>query len=272
MSSPASNTGVSVEAVGFTEKWARWQQQRLDSATAPHGPAALILTHWVTPGPAHAIADVAGQWSATARGIRGTGLEAAGLTVVTDDADTSVGDSVELASGGVTALRDGDRLLRLFERDGVFALRVFDPAARGRTGIERIDAFEPNERWRVAARFEPRSEPREIKLADGYQRTVETSGSLVFDLEHAEYRLTATRNAAGFSIVFGDATSGAETYGFRFLSAPLPKDNGEVDLDFNRAYLPPCAFSNQFVCPLPTPENRLPVAILAGEKQVVRAA
>ena len=61
------------------------------------------------------------------------------------------------------------------------------------------------------------------------------------------------------------AAGGAETYGAgRYLYAPLSAER--VDLDFNRAYNPPCVFTPFATCPLPPPGNRLPVAIRAGEK------
>jgi uncharacterized protein (DUF1684 family) len=69
-----------------------------------------------------------------------------------------------------------------------------------------------------------------------------------------------------FYIVFRDSSSGQETYeAARFLYADL-LDDETVVLDFNEAYNPPCAFNPYTTCPIPIPENRLPVKILAGEK------
>jgi uncharacterized protein (DUF1684 family) len=62
-----------------------------------------------------------------------------------------------------------------------------------------------------------------------------------------------------------DATSGKSTYAAsRFLYAPLPKD-GFVDLDFNKAENPPCVFTDFATCPLPPQQNRLALAVTAGE-------
>ena len=75
-----------------------------------------------------------------------------------------------------------------------------------------------------------------------------------------------SRDATELFFIFRDQTSGKETYGAgRFLYADLPKD-GKVVLDFNKAYNPPCAFTPYATCPLPPPQNRLPVRIEAGEK------
>ena len=43
-------------------------------------------------------------------------------------------------------------------------------------------------------------------------------------------------------------------------------DDGKVILDFNKAYNPPCAFSEFTTCPLPPPQNMMKVRVAAGEK------
>lgn len=70
-------------------------------------------------------------------------------------------------------------------------------------------------------------------------------------------------------IPFRDLTSGAETYGAgRYVDAPLVQQDGAVTvmLDFNLAYHPYCAYSGGWTCPLPPLQNRLPVAVQAGER------
>jgi uncharacterized protein (DUF1684 family) len=65
--------------------------------------------------------------------------------------------------------------------------------------------------------------------------------------------------------IFKDTTSRDATYpAGRFLHTDLPKD-GVVMIDFNKAYNPPCAFTDFATCPLPRKENQLPVRIEAGE-------
>ena len=71
--------------------------------------------------------------------------------------------------------------------------------------------------------------------------------------------------------MFADRTSGHGSYGAgRFLDAPMPDADGRVVLDFNQAYNPPCAFTAFATCPLPPPENRLDLAVQAGEKAYVK--
>lgn len=68
-------------------------------------------------------------------------------------------------------------------------------------------------------------------------------------------------------LILRHATSGGSTCGAgRFLSASAPDDAGSLTAGFNRAVSPPCAFGQYVTCPLPAAENRLPVAVTAGEK------
>ena len=52
----------------------------------------------------------------------------------------------------------------------------------------------------------------------------------------------------------------------RYLYADTPGADGITILDFNKAHSPPCAFTNFATCPLPSRQNRMKVAIEAGEK------
>lgn len=80
------------------------------------------------------------------------------------------------------------------------------------------------------------------------------------------YQPTFETDSARFFVPFRDATSGRETYGAgRYLEADLLGD-GRVQLDFNYAYHPFCAYSARYRCPLPPAENWLSVPVYAGEK------
>ena len=76
----------------------------------------------------------------------------------------------------------------------------------------------------------------------------------------------------GVFLPFLDGTTGRESYGGgRYLldtvkGADLGREDGRVILDFNFAYQPSCAYSPDWVCPLPPASNRLPVLIRAGER------
>jgi uncharacterized protein (DUF1684 family) len=87
-----------------------------------------------------------------------------------------------------------------------------------------------------------------------------------FTLAGKTMRLEPVLSGGRLFFVFRDLTSGKGTYpAGRFLYADLPQD-GKVTLDFNQAYNPPCAFTPFATCPLPLPQNRLPIALETGEK------
>ena len=88
------------------------------------------------------------------------------------------------------------------------------------------------------------------------------------------YRLEALDQGEGtLFLVFADRTSGHGSYGAgRFIDAPMPDKQGRLVIDFNQGYNPPCAFTPFATCPLPPPENRLDLAVEAGEKNYAKPA
>jgi hypothetical protein len=163
--------------------------------------------------------------------------------------------------------------LRFFviERGGRAAIRLRDLESPQRTGFRGIDAWPIDAAWRVEARFEPFLPPRRIPIANiiGTLDSMLCPGRLRFELAGTACELLPVLESPSddeYFLIFSDATSGQETYpAGRFLYAPLAVD-GRTTLDFNKAYNPPCAFTPYATCPLPPPQNELPVAVRAGEK------
>jgi uncharacterized protein (DUF1684 family) len=120
----------------------------------------------------------------------------------------------------------------------------------------------------VEARWEAWPEPRPVEVVDvtGSVATRLVPGRALFAIGGRRLSLEPTADGARLAFVFRDATAGLETYGAgRFLSAAAPVE-GRLELDFNRAFNPPCAFTPFATCPLPRPENVLPVRVTAGER------
>ena len=95
------------------------------------------------------------------------------------------------------------------------------------------------------------------------------AGRVEFSVDGRELALTAFagHQPGGLFILFTDETSGVTTYAAnRSLHLPAPNANGNILIDFNRATNLPCAYTHLATCPLPPAENRLPVAVEAGEK------
>jgi uncharacterized protein (DUF1684 family) len=150
------------------------------------------------------------------------------------------------------------------------AIRVKDKNSKLRKNFMGLHWFPVNEAYRFNARFVAYPKPREVEITNllGDRGPAYFSGYVTFMLGGKEYRLDAEDNGSGgLFIVFRDLTSKKETYqAARFLDAGPPKD-GHVEIDFNKAYNPPCAYNPYATCPLPSARNRLPLAIPAGEKR-----
>lgn len=157
----------------------------------------------------------------------------------------------------------------VIERAGNLAIRVWDPQSEVRRDFKGCIWYEPDARYRVTAKIEPYPEPRQFMIDDivGIQRPVTMHAALAFELDAKEYRLDAERQEDNsYDIIFKDQTAGKATYGAgRYLTTDVAEGD-RVVIDFNVAYNPPCAFTAFATCPLPLPQNILPVAIEAGEK------
>ena len=132
--------------------------------------------------------------------------------------------------------------------------------------------FPVSNEWRLAARFDPYPEPRHVPMADVTGGTVAnvSPGELVFRAEGREHRLIAfaTESSRNYLVMLRDSTAFADTYQLgRYMHVPFPDDDGWTVIDFNRAYNPPCAFTPHSVCSFPPRENRLALAVRAGEKR-----
>ncbi len=229
--------------------WDSWRAERLAALNAEDGPPALVATYWLDE--TDRIPGVAGSWF--------------------------VGDEVVLRLDGgeeLLALDAGDAFgprlrvgaltLEVTNRHGRCGVRVFDHA---RAGSVSVDAFPPDSRWIVEGRFAPLAGESQTYRFEHDVDPLElpTPGIVSFELEGRLYETRPFRDEDDLLLVFCDATTGTATKPpSRFLLLPAPRGT-IVELDFNRAHLPPCAFSDQFSCPLPPSSHRLEVAVTAGE-------
>lgn len=178
--------------------------------------------------------------------------------------------SITLATdkeGPPMVLAAGSLLFYVIDRDGKLFLRVKDRKSQALESFEGIDRYPVDVRWRVTAILEAGPATIDVPNVLGHASASPSPGILVFEIEGQEYRLTPTGEPGQtMFLVFGDATNGQGTYpGGRFLAVEPAAADGTVIIDFNRAYNPPCVFTPFATCPLPAPENMLPVAIEAGE-------
>jgi uncharacterized protein (DUF1684 family) len=165
----------------------------------------------------------------------------------------------------------GDRRIEVIRRTGSVALRVHDPKSPHLEQYSGIPVYPPSERWRVAGTFTPYEEPKIVTtgaVVEGLEHHHNALGVIDFELAGTTLQLVAFGGpAGGLNVLFTDATSGATTYpAARSLSIGTPDIDGTVTLDFNRASNLPCSFTDFATCPVAPAENRLTIAVEAGEK------
>ncbi len=174
------------------------------------------------------------------------------------------------AKGDPTEVSMGTFKFYVIDRPGSLYLRVKDAESPVRLHFTDIDRFPVNPKWRVQAHLDPYNPPKHVMIPNvlGFNEMVECRGALVFKMDGKEYRLEPMSESDGeMFIVFGDKTSGVDTYGGgRFVYVDSPDSTGKTFIDFNKAYNPPCVFTEFATCPLPHEANVLPFAVLAGEK------
>jgi uncharacterized protein len=166
------------------------------------------------------------------------------------------------------------RRYELLERGGASWIRVRDPAAETRRTFPGVRYFAIDPRWRIVARWEAYDRPKEIRhdYEEGPPGDTETiPGRAHFAIDGHALSLEPVIEGSGrrLHVLFGDRTNrdpdGSYPAG-RFLYTDLPEGN-ELVLDFNKAFNPPCAFTEFAACPLTPLDHRLPVAIPAGERR-----
>jgi hypothetical protein len=263
---------------------ARWRAERAVELTGESGWLSLVGLYWLEPGVntvgsdaanAIALADPqldrhAGRFLVDARGVRFEGARGGCLNVAGSGA--RVATMRPDTSGDPTVLECGSLRFMVIERAGRHGVRVRDTASAARRAFKGVESFPVDASWVVDARFEPYDPVHHVTIMNvlGMELDMVAPGALVFERDGREWRLDALYeepDAKQLFVMFRDGTSGHETYGAgRFINAPLPVD-GHVALDFNIAHNPPCAFTTFATCPLPPPQNRIELRVLAGERR-----
>jgi uncharacterized protein (DUF1684 family) len=193
----------------------------------------------------------------------GTPLKIGGKTIqksILRGNDTGRPDVVEL----------NDLRMWVIVRFGQCAIRLRDLNHLPYKKYRGLDFFPPNEKYKIQAEFQAFAEPKKVEVGTVIGKSTEMNslGYVTFKIDGKLYRLEAfSGEPQTLFFIFGDETNGKETYeASRFMNARI-LENGKVDLNFNRAFNPPCAYTPFATCPLPPPQNHLKTRILAGEKK-----
>jgi uncharacterized protein (DUF1684 family) len=175
-----------------------------------------------------------------------------------------------------TELIAGSLHFMLIDRAGHLGIRVRDSVSPNRLQFKGLQYFPVKPDWHIQAHFEPYVPEHHIPIVNilGMTEEMTSPGAIVFEREGRTWRLDTILEAPGdreLFVMFSDATSGRETYGAgRFLYVGLPAAD-RIEVDFNQAFNPPCAFTDFATCPLPPQQNRLALGVDAGELKYERA-
>jgi len=195
---------------------------------------------------------------------------ASGAQAKIDGKDVTQANLQPDISGKPSRIEMGSLRMHVIVRGDRVGLRVKDLNRAEARNFHGMDFFPIDLSYRVTATWVPSDGKKTIDVPNvlGDVSHEPISGEVKFVVNGQEVRLTDLGGdpTKGLFFVFSDATAKTDTYpGGRFLETD-PVANGQVVLDFNRAHNPPCAVTPYATCPLAPKENRLAVAIPAGEK------
>ncbi|ROS74048.1 hypothetical protein EDF24_3056 [Curtobacterium sp. PhB130] len=263
---------TTTDGTAFAADWQTWHDEHEAARASEHGFLAITSIRWLTATPER-FEDAPGTWSTDADGpvvelADGESLEIAGATVA---GTHRFGPLPERSSTNlVWHAPDGDVVIEVARRGGSDVIRPRHPANPTRVEYTGTPSYAPDERFVVDARFAPFDEPRAVtvgSVVDGLQHVYTAPGTLSFDLDGPRTLLAFNGHGDGLHVLFTDRTSGVTTYAAnRSLDIAAPDAEGRTTIDFNRATNLPCAYTEHATCPLPPAENRLDVAVEAGER------
>lgn len=257
------------------QQLAIYHERRELSVVQPRGSLALVNTQWIDSE--QTIWGVPGVWAPLPAGESGLLVRAEASAGIRVNGEIVDGEAIvqgkDADQPGEVTFSDTVNGFVIASAEGSYALRVWDSQSEGIQEFGSIDVFPYSPEWVITATFTEIPGGMTVGFEhlkdDGATRDEVVPGEITFTKDGVDYNLAAFRAGRALQLVFADATSGDSTYSVgRFLYL-APNPDGTITLDFNRAVLPPCAFSYAFNCPLPPKQNRFAVPIEAGEKNVL---
>ncbi|MEU1606257.1 DUF1684 domain-containing protein [Micromonospora matsumotoense] len=258
------------DTAAFVRDWQDWRRRHEEALAAPHGFLAVTGLHWLT-SRQQRFPDLPGRWHTGDEGVVVDLADGEQLTVDGQPVRGRHGFGPIAERGGLTVGIEGG-VLEVARRGGRDILRPRRPDHPLRTGFRGTPTYPPTPRWVLGGRYVPFDVPRPTTVGaavEGLAHVYDAPGRIEFSVDGVPLRLTAFDGftPGSLSVLFTDATSGVTTYpANRALAVDAPDAHRRVTLDFNRATNLPCAYTDFATCPLPPVENRLPVAVEAGEK------
>ena len=270
---------------------AQWREKRAAGLQAPEGWLSLIGLEWLVEGDNSFGAAKDNRIQINAKTEAHLGIvrldkgklrllaPAGGFPqdLLLDGQPAREQDLVADTAENPSKLKIGSVTIIVINRDGRFALRIKDLQAPTRAAFHGLKWYPAEERYRVHAKWIPYSPPKQLDIPTilGTTTHLPAPGAAEFTVDGKTVRLEPVLEdpkSTELFFILRDTTSKTTTYGAgRFLYTDLPDHGvdkpGELMLDFNRLINPPCAFTAFATCPLPPPQNRLPVPLPAGERR-----
>lgn len=255
----------------YPAAYAEWQARRLAALTAPNGWLNIITRVWLSEGTVTvgSAEDNDIVLSVGPAHVGSLTQDAGGVTFTPEDGGAPF--ALALDKKHPPQFMVDNLLLEVTTLNGENALRVRDTASSTAEHLAPIQYFPLDESWRIVADWVPFAAPKGVTVdtTKSIPTEVEVTHKAVFNRDGVTYELIATHGTpTSPQFVIRDLTSRDSTYpASRFVYGENVTETSIV-LDFNKALNPPCAFTEHAVCPLPPPENVLPIRIEAGEKRL----
>ncbi|MCL6495074.1 MAG: DUF1684 domain-containing protein [Ignavibacterium sp.] len=272
---------TSEENPDYVREINEWHQKRVDRLKAPDGWLNLVGRTWLKPGvnkfgsakgndviiESDKVPAFMGEFILKDSIV--TMKVYNGVDVLLDGKPVKEIVMIDDQKNDMTVFQYGTIKWNLIIRGDKYGIRFRDlesPIVKNFKGIER---FPVNSGWKFVTKFEAYNPPKKIFVPNVLGQIEEefSPGAVVFEKDGKTFRIDAIDEGEKLFLIFADETSGEETYGGgRFLYVDKPDSSGNLILDFNKAYNPPCVFTKYATCPLPPEQNYLKLRIEAGEK------
>lgn len=270
-----------LDVVSYKAEIEQWRQKRMEDLKSENSWLNLAGLYWLKEGvstfgsdesndivfPKDKIPGKAGLFILKNGIVTMTSLPEVEITANEKPIKTSV--IFHPDSSGQPKLAYGSLQWFVINREDQYGIRLRDIESAAVKEFHGIERYETDPDFRTEAILEISSVVKKIDITNVLGQTTpqDSPGTLVFMINGKEYRLDALEVEDELFVLFSDLTNEQETYpSGRYVYAEMPGLDGKTILDFNKAHNPPCAFTPFATCPLPPPQNRLPIAIKAGEK------
>lgn len=285
ISSGCQKSATPVDREQYTREIEEWKKQRLARLTRDDGWLTLVGLFWLKQGENSVGSDSANtvvlpQGKASKRlgslwvkkeALQFKAQPGAGVKY-NNSPITSLVLKSDADDGGPTILKAGTVRFYVIKRGEQYAVRVKDSESPARVHFKGLEYFPIDPAWRVEAKFEPYVPPKKLEILSqvGTVEEYTCPGALVFEIGAKTYRLDPVVEPGAedeLFIMLADETNGKETYAVgRQMYTAAPDSNNRVILDFNKAFNWPCVFTEYATCPIPPPQNRMPIRVETGEK------